>query len=349
MVRGTALAAVVVAGVAAGAPDAVSRAPSSVPADVRALLVSALALTESQLAQVHDGQPVAVAATPTVDREIVVGGAIRMAVPASRLVALIRDIERLERGSGFLATHRFSTPPGPADVAALRLPDQDVASLRGCRPGHCAVKLGQAAFDELARVDWRAPDAAEQAHALARRMALTYLADYTTGGNRALAVYRDTSSPIDIAGELDDMVRRWGVVTALLPEVAAYLLDYPNHRPLRVDDFFYWSLAEFGLKPVLRLNHVVVHPTGRTGGLQYVVTTKQLYASHYFHAALEVRALFDDPERPGRGHYLVVVNMARSDGLTGLFGGFVRSRARGGARNGLQSALAAMKRRAEGR
>ena len=41
---------------------------------------------------------------------------------------------------------------------------------------------------------------------------------------------------------------------------SAYLLQYPQSRPTGVDDF-YWSLADFGLKPVVRLNHIIVRPT----------------------------------------------------------------------------------------
>ncbi len=153
-------------------------------------------------------------------------------------------------------------------------------------------------------------------------------------------------NPISISGEFEDMVRRSPGLTTI-PEVAAYLLQYPRARPAGVQDFFYWSLAEFGLKPVLRLNHVVIHPTRPASGLQYAITTKQLYASHYFHTALEVRMLVDDAERPGRAHYLVVLNVARSDGLSGLLGGIIKSKARKGALDGLQAALVAMKRLAE--
>lgn len=319
-----------------------------VPSDVRNLLERQLALDAGQIDTVRRGLPVVVAVPPRVDREIAVAGAVRIAAPASRLVAVIRDIERLERGGGFLATRKLSEPPVLADMASLRLPDEDVRALRHCRPGRCDVKLGQEAFDALGRIDWRAQDAPEQVNQLARRMALTYVAQYRAGGNRALAVYRDTPHPIDIATEFEDMVGRASRLTETLPEVAAYLMQYPQGRPSSVDDFFYWSLAEFGLKPVVRLNHLVIHPTGRSSGLQYAITTKQLYASHYFHTALEVRALLDDPERPGRAHYLVVLNLARSDGLTGMFGGIVKGRARTGARDGLSAALAAMKRLAEG-
>lgn len=46
-------------------------------------------------------------------------------------------------------------------------------------------------------------------------------------------------------------------------------------------------------------------------------------------------------------HSLLVLNLARSDGLTGMFGSVIGNKARAGARKGLQRALAAMKQRAE--
>jgi hypothetical protein len=43
-----------------------------------------------------------------------------------------------------------------------------------------------------------------------------------------------------------------------------------------------------------------------------------------------------------------MVNMARSDGLTGVLGGLIiKPKATNGSRNGLERALAAVKRRAE--
>jgi hypothetical protein len=347
MRMGRLLLATVLAGVSVVLGAAGAQAPAG--SEVRNVLAGQLRFSAAQIETVRRGQPVVVSVPPGVDREIAVAGAVRIAAPASRLVAVVRDIERLERGRGFLMTRKFSSPPVLADVATLQLPDEDVHALRSCRPGRCDVKLGQGAIDELGRIDWNAPDVANQANQLARRMAIAYLDQYRAGGNRALAVYRDKPEAIDLAGEFADMVRRSPGFTSLLPEVATYLLQYPQARPPTVDDYFYWSLAEFGLKSIVRLNHVVIHPTGRTSGLQYVITTKQLYASHYFQTALEVRALFDDAERPGEGHYLVVLNLARSDGLTGLFGPIVRSKVRSGARNGLLTVLAGQKRLAEAR
>lgn len=314
---------------------------------LRDVLVTQLKFDDAQVAAVRRGVAVAVNLPAPVTREIGVAGAVRIDAPASRLVQVVRDVERLESGEGFLATRKLSDPPTLADLATFDLPDEDVAALRTCRPGKCDVKLGQGAFDRLAAVNWNAPDGPEQARRLARQLAVEYVESYRKGGNAALAVYRDADRPTFIAREFAAMVKESSGLTATLPDVSNYLLHYPQGRPASVEQFFYWSLAEFGLKPVFRLNHVVVHPTGQSSGLLYAITTKQLYASHYFHTALEVRALIDDAEKPGKGHYLLVLNLARSDGLTGLFGGIVRSKARSGARTGLEAALKGMKRLAE--
>jgi len=106
------------------------------------------------------------------------------------------------------------------------------------------------------------------------------------------------------------------------------------------EDFFYWLVSEFGLKPVFRLNQIVIHQVPQPSPVRFAIATKQLYANHYFHTALEIRALLDaSPER--KSHYLVVLNMGRSDGLTGLFGGIVKSKAQSGARDGMVKALSA--------
>jgi hypothetical protein len=177
---------------------------------------------------------------------------------------------------------------------------------------------------------------------------LAFLA-YRKGGNPKLAVYLDSERPRSVAREFDEMIGRADLWPDALTPLARYFRGYPTApRPRLTRDFFYWSLAEFGLKPVFRINHVVVHATGRTSGPLHLVAVRQLYASHYFHTALEVRAVVSDGRPSGKGVYLVMLNMARSDGLTGVLGGLVvRPRATSGSRDGLERALTAIKRMAE--
>ena len=307
-----------------------------------------LGMTVEQVAAVRLGRPVAVALATPVEREIQVGGAVHVRATADWVADVLQDVERLESGPGFICTRRLSNPPRLEDFKDLDLPAQDVAALRRCRPGDCDVKLGTGAFDRLARFDWKAPDATARIDDLARQLSLDYIDAYRRGGNAELAVYRDSDRPQFIAAEFADMISRAGVWPDVLGPLNQYLLGYPAvPLPPGAHDFFYWSLAEFGLKPVIRLNHVVVFPTGLAAGLQYVVAVKQLYASHYFHTALEIRAVVADDGPEPTGSTIVILNMARSDGLTGLFGGLVKSKARSGSQRGLEKALAAIKGMAE--
>jgi hypothetical protein len=315
---------------------------------LEAFLRSRLQLTTTEIAAVRQGRPVAVALPSNVDREIQVGGAVHVLAPADRLTALLQDVERLEAGRGFLKTRRLSDPPALGDFEDLHLPAGDIAALRKCRPGGCDVKLGQGAFEVLTRVDWTAADVTATVNALARGVALAYVNAYRQGGNAELAIYIDSGKPQLIAAEFAGLVARAQMWPDALRPLSARLLGYPSApAPANSRDFFYWSMAEFGLKPVLRLNHVVVFPTGLTSGLHSVVAVKQLYASHYFQTALELRAVVADEGQPASGSTAVILNMARSDGLTGLFGGLVKSKARSGSREGLERALAAIRRMVE--
>lgn len=338
--------AIAVAAVAASLSADAPAGPASTSID--ALLSGPLRLNASQVAAVRRGDAVATVLPSSLDREVAVAGAIRIHAPASQLVEVVRDVERLESGPGFLRTKKLSEPPRLEDFADLDLPSEDVKALQKCRPGRCDVKLGQGAFDLLTRIDWSAPDMRAQVNALARRTSLEYVAAYRQGGNDALALYRDSDRPQFIAHEFTDMVRRTSLLPGTMPGLADYLVGYPSApHPDRLDEFFYWSMADFGLKPVLRINHVVIYPVEDPSGARFGIATKQLYASRYFHTALELRVAVDDPERPDTGHYLLTLNVARSDGLTGLFGGLVKSKVRSGSREGLERALRATRRLCE--
>lgn len=321
-------------------------APARQTAPANQALVPFLAgvrVTPALLARMQRGEPYVAELPGRLDREVVVLGAIRIAAPAERTVAAIRDIERFERGKGFVHTRRLNDPPVLEDFAAFEVDAQDFGALKECRPGRCDVKLGRAAMVALGAINWSAPTAREQVNLLARTTALEYVRAYRRGGSAELAVYADASRPLFVAQEFADMVERVRALPAPLTDLAGYLLEYPARRPgVAADDFFYWSVADFGLKPVFRLNHVVVHRLAPSLPARAAIATQQLYASHYFHTALEIRVLVDAAP-DGSAHDLVVLNMARSDGLTGLFGGLVRSKVRSAAREALARSLVATK------
>jgi hypothetical protein len=116
------------------------------------------------------------------------------------------------------------------------------------------------------------------------------------------------------------------------------MLEFPKAALPISESFVYWQEAQFGLKPTIRINHLVVTeaPSGTA------IASKMLYASHYFWTALELRVLLQDPAR-GPGFWFVSVNRSRSDGLSGFVGRVIRGKVRGEAEKGMAAVLAATK------
>jgi len=105
--------------------------------------------------------------------------------------------------------------------------------------------------------------------------------------------------------------------------------------------------VDFGLKPTIRVNHAVIY-RGRTEGHDFgAVAIKQLYATHYFHTALDMSVCVDDAGDAGRGFYLLTLKGSQQEGLTGVKGSILRKAVVDKTRRSLESALASIKRTIE--
>ncbi len=298
------------------------------------------------LAQVRRGQPVAISRPGALDREILAAGAVRVAAPMTRVVDLFRDIESLEGGKGFLQTVRLSDPPRLSDFDTLQLPPEDIRDLRRCRVGDCKLQLTQRGFDLLATMNWTADEAAAELNRRARQLTFDIVRAYQRGGAAEVGPTLEERPPRDTPGEFAEMLRGKPFLDRATPGLSSYLIKYPRvARPAGLEEYFYWSLVEFGLKKTLRVNHIVIYPIA--GEARWVIANRQIWASHYFQNAVEVRLLAGDSTAEGDGHVLFVLNLARPDGLTGVFGPIVRYKVRSGSRDTLRKTLEITKRRAE--
>lgn len=304
---------------------------------------SVVRLTAAEQKQLASGSPVTRLLEADPGTEVAVFGAIWVNAPIGRYTAAVADIEQFERGGKFKRTRRISSPPRLEDFADLRLPREDLVDLRSCRMGDCEVKLWEQAMHRLRTdIDWKAPDADPAANRLLRGLALDYVTGYLEGGNQQLAVYHDNSRPTVVAQEFQAMVDQMPELTTLMPALRRYLLEYPKVTLPDATSFLYWQETEFGLKPTIRISHLTV----REGPDDTVVASKMLYASHYFWAGLELRALIPDPAR-GPGFWFVTVNRSRSDGLSGFKGIFIRRRVRSEVQAGALAILRMTKQRLE--
>ena len=302
-------------------------------------------LTDQQRATVETGRPVAKVLSWGEASEVYVFGAVHIDGSPDGYLKSARDLSRLSGQPGYLGIGELPATPTAADLAGLTLDADDIKALKSCREGDCDVQLPSAAIQAFRdAVNWSQPDVAGQVNRLARARILDLVREYRRGGNEALGVYRDKAHPALVAEQFVKMVSRSASLPRALPELREYLLKYPAADLPRADSFVYWEKVDFGMKPTIRVNHGVIYRADGEGRGVSAVAIKQLYASHYFHTALDVSVCVVDAARPDRhGFYLLTLKGSEQDGLTGFKGSMVRRVVVDKTRESIEKALAAIK------
>jgi hypothetical protein len=314
-------------------------AQSAFPPKLEKYFSAVLKLTAENRKTLQSGATLTKELEADPEKEVALFGAVWVAAPRARYVAALNEIEKFEAGGGFRATKKISEPARLEDFAALTLPDEDVQDLKECQVEDCQIKLGADAITRVRKeVDWSKPDARSKVEQLLRVMSVAYVNAYREGGNSRLAVYRDSDRPTFVAKEFQELIEGMPEFADGLSDMRHFLLEYPKPPTRPTTSFIYWQEASFGLKPTVRINHVAIQewPDGT------IVGSKQLYASHYFWTALELRALIPDAAR-GEGFWFVTVVRSRTDGLSGVVGRMIRGKVRDASQKGVESMLTATK------
>jgi hypothetical protein len=90
---------------------------------------------------------------------------------------------------------------------------------------------------------------------------------------------------------------------------------------------------------VIAINHILIYKRNSDVGPQVLISSKQIYANHYFNASLALTAFVHVPE----GAFLVSENRSRADGLEGPFGKIKRGVVEKKALEGLRGIIAQSK------
>jgi hypothetical protein len=314
------------------------------PFSLREFLERRLEIGNDEWAAIQAGTPVVKIRKGGAPSETRLMGVVRIDGSPGELVERYRDIVAFESGTGVLQIGRFSEPSRVEDLASLTFDEEDVEDLKKCRPGDCSIKMSEPMMNAFRAIDWKELDAVERANRLARTMIVEFLESYRSGGNQSLGVLHDKRKPLLVSRQFEEMMADPDL-PILLPDLFRFLLDYPSASLpalTRSEEIFYWSKVHFGLKPLIRLNHVVIWQPPGPEPVKYVLASKMLYATHYFNTGVELKFLAQEPQSP-ESYYLVVGNRSRSDGLTGLTGSLLGGKIRGEARDALERYLRSVK------
>jgi len=313
---------------------------------VRTFLRRTIGLTDAQLADIESGHVVTRPLQGADKPEMAAFGAVRVAAKKDVYLERLRDVAVFRKGPSTIQIGRFHTPPVIADLDSLTLEDGDFDAARKCKPGDCDLKLSRSALDRIQKeMDWKAPDARARATQLTKQMLVEYVSAYLRGGTTEMATYVDNASPLETSAEFRKVLAASPYLVEYAPALKRYLEEYPTGPLAGVENVFYWTKDKFGPKPTMAIYHLTIwrDPADPT---RAAVASKQIYASHYFQAGLDLTALVDAPAPPG-GFYLVDLYRARIDPPTGMLSGVLLGKIRGGIEQGVAEGLRTAKQRTE--
>jgi hypothetical protein len=345
MMRSIALSAAIPAFLAATAPG-----PSQLNPALETFFRQNIGLGEDQIAAIRSGQPVVKALPPRTPAEVLLFGAVYIHAAPETYFQFARNFDRLRKAPGFLALGVFTNPPQLSDLDGFTFDRDDIEALKNCEPGNCRIQMPATSIDELHRsMNWSAADVDEQVNQLLQKTAFELLLAYQREGNKALGIYNDKRDPTEVPEQFAYLLSYDKALSAHEPDFYHYLLAYPQAKPPNYEETFYWAKVRFGLKPTLRVVHMVTMRGSPADPVANAIARKQLYSSHYFETALDLSICVregDDPRQPG--FYLIQAMGSEQAGLSGAKGSMVRKVAVGKAVSNLEKALLAIKSTMEG-
>jgi hypothetical protein len=302
-----------------------------------------IAFDENDFALLGQGRAV-VRLLPVADkREVAVCGLVSLQVPAQLFLTSFRESLTSKTNPAIMEIGRFSDQPKPSDLETLTFEDSDLEDLKECVVGDCKVKLSAKMIESLHEgVDWNALDYRIQATNALKQILMEYVRDYVARGDGALIEYNDKSKPVRLAEEQRALEAGSTYIDTALPEFQQHSKASRRSDFSMVESALVWSKVKFGLKPVIAINHITIYKREQESGPQVLVTSKQIYANHYFDSSLALTAFVNIPGQNPQS-YLVYENRSRADGLGGFFGRMKRRIVEGKAVDNLKNILESSK------
>ncbi len=290
---------------------------TTAPPRLTQFLQQSIGFDATQLATVERGEPVVKVLEARDRRDVAVFGIITVPVTRDAWASAARTFPAALRTPNRTQLGIFSSPATAGDVAAVTINSRDVADMKDCKPGDCVAKLPATDMRRIHdQMNWSAPasDLQAQLSAYARRRLVEYVTDYRSRGDSAMAIYDDRGNLNVHASEaFAAQLAESRFVYQRVPSLQRYLAAYPHDSLPGAAEILFWSEDVLPrLRPILSVTHLVVYTPPELPGMT-LVAAKQLYANHYFEAAVDLTSAIDR----GTGIYLLILRRYRFDNLPG--------------------------------
>lgn len=263
------------------------------------------------------GEPV-IKFLPTKDkREVDVCGVVKLQNVREISLKSFQDSLTQRNNKSLVNSGKFSNPPILEDVISAEFEKNDIEAMKKCEVGKCDLKMSAAMIKRLqTEIDWNSPDSSTQSTQLFRQMLFEYVKDYSANGNSALLQFDNQKKSIRLDEEHQDLLNKLLFISEFTPEFAKYLETFPRSEPKGVENEFYWSKIKFGLKPIITLTHKATYQRQDEINTQFLIVTKQIYASRYVDSSLSLTFFLNFPNSET---YLLFTNLSHSESLDGMF------------------------------
>jgi hypothetical protein len=298
-------------------------------------------LDTKEVSAIERGEAIAVTIDAADKTEVATLGVVRLEVPRAFYV------ERVSPLAGFLvATAKsqsgsFSEPARLADVAALSLDPADAKALEKCQPLKCDVKLPASEMEHFRSVLAGRHDPLPVADSLMREWLVADVNAYRGDSAEQTVVYDDTKRPVR-SSEVFRALLAEPMPPGIETEPFVSMLAPRSARPASVTSRISWEMDRMpGLKPTLEVAERSMIASSPHSDQSWM-STKLLYASHYFESAVEYLTVADAAPSDGQGaaSYLIVLRRQKFDDLPsgGLFN--IRGKAVKKLREAMRNTLA---------
>jgi hypothetical protein len=291
------------------------------PPELDQFLRQGVGLDATQRAAVNRGEAVVKVLETAGRRDIAVFGIVIIPMSRAAYVRRLLDFSTSLAQPTRLNFGVFSNPATVADIRSVTIDRNDLNDFRNCKPNDCNFKLPATEMSRLQEQLVGTTDEQQaRASAYARERVVRYINDYRARGDSVLATYDDRGG-VRASDAFKALLAESPYVFQYTPALARYLTTYPRGTLDGSREVIYWSQDQpKRLRRTLSLTHVLVYTPPEFSDMT-VIAARQLYASHYFEAALELTSVVDRPPAAaagaGESSYYIVLKRFRFDNLPG--------------------------------